>query len=67
MFCLATKRSCVFRARLCPRIFILKYDRRKILIEKYKEMYLILFNAITEATKILEVAQKKAEEIFMED
>lgn len=29
----------------------------------YKEMYLILFNAITEAMKILEIAQKKTEEI----
>ena len=36
-------------------------------MEKYKEMYLILFNAITEATKILEDAQKKAEEIFISD
>ena len=34
-------------------------------MENYKEMYLILFNAITEATKILEDAQKKAEEIFI--
>ena len=36
-------------------------------MDKYKEMYIILFNAITEATKILQEAQKKAEEIFMED
>lgn len=34
-------------------------------MDKYKEMYLILFNAITEANKILEEAQKKAEEIFI--
>ena len=34
-------------------------------MNNYKEMYLILFNAITEATKILEEAQKKAEEIFI--
>ena len=34
-------------------------------MEKYKEMYLILFNAITEAAKILEDAQKKSEEIYM--
>ena len=34
-------------------------------MEKYKEMYLILFNAITEANKILQEAQKKAEEIFI--
>ena len=36
-------------------------------MDKYKEMYIILFNAITEVTKILQEAQKKAEEIFMED
>ena len=36
-------------------------------MEKYKEMYLILWNAITEANKILEEAQKKAEEIFIND
>ena len=34
-------------------------------MDTYKEMYIILFNAITEATKILEEAQKKAEEIFI--
>ena len=34
-------------------------------MDYYKEMYYILFNAITEATKILEDAQKKAEEIFI--
>ena len=34
-------------------------------MDNYKEMYLILFNAITEATKILQDAQKKAEEIFI--
>ena len=34
-------------------------------MDNYKEMYLILFNAITEATKILEDAQKKADEIFI--
>ncbi len=34
-------------------------------MENYKEMYLILFNAITEANKILEEAQKKAEEIYI--
>ena len=34
-------------------------------MDNYKEMYLILFNAITEATKILEKAQKKVEEIFI--
>ena len=31
----------------------------------YKEMYYILLNAITEATKILEDAQKKVEEIYI--
>ena len=34
-------------------------------MDNYKEMYLILFNAITEAMRILEDAQKKAEEIFI--
>lgn len=34
-------------------------------MDTYKEMYIILFNAITEATKILQEAQKKAEEIFI--
>ena len=33
----------------------------------YKEMYMILFNAISEANKILQEAQKKAEEIFMNE
>ena len=37
------------------------------MMEKYKEMYLILFNAITEAMKILEDAQKKTEEIFINE
>ena len=36
-------------------------------MENYKEMYLILFNAMTEANKILEEAQKKAEEIFISE
>ena len=34
-------------------------------MDTYKEMYLILFNAITDATKILEDAQKKVEEMFI--
>ncbi len=34
-------------------------------MDKYQEMYYVLFNAITEATKILEEAQKKAEEIYI--
>ena len=34
-------------------------------MENYKEMYLILFNAITDATKILQEAQKKVEELFI--
>lgn len=33
----------------------------------YKEMYMILFNAISETNKILQEAQKKAEEIFMNE
>lgn len=36
-------------------------------MDKYKEMYLILFNAITEANKILADAQRQAEEIYMSD
>ena len=38
---------------------------REFIKENYKEMYLILFNAITDAAKILEDAQKKVEEIFI--
>ena len=34
-------------------------------MKNYKEMYLILFNAITEANKILVEAQKKVEEIYI--
>lgn len=36
-------------------------------MDKYKEMYYILFNAITEVNKILEQAQKKAEELFINE
>ena len=36
-------------------------------METQKEMYLILFNAITDAIKILQEAQKKAEEIFINE
>ena len=36
-------------------------------MENYKEMYYILFNAITEANKILEEAQKKVEEIYINE
>ncbi len=36
-------------------------------MENYKEMYYILFNAITEANKILEEAQKKVEEICISE
>lgn len=34
-------------------------------MENYKDMYLILFNAITEVMKILENAQKETEEIYI--
>ncbi len=34
-------------------------------MDKYQEMYYILFNAITDATKILQDAQKKVEEIYI--
>ena len=43
------------------------YRKKEIIMDNYKEMYLILWGAITEATKILEEAQKKAEEIFMNE
>ena len=36
-------------------------------MKNYKKMYLILFNAITDAIKILQEAQKKTEEIYMEE
>ena len=43
--------------------------RRKgeIFMEKYEEMYYILFNAITDAVKILQDAQKKVEEIYISE
>ena len=34
-------------------------------MENYKEMYLILFNAITDAVKILTEAQKKVEQMYI--
>ncbi len=34
-------------------------------MKNYKEMYLILFNAITDAAKILTEAQKKVEELYI--
>ena len=34
-------------------------------MNNYQEMYYILFNAITEATKILTDAQKKVEDIYI--
>ena len=36
-------------------------------MNNYKKMYYILFNAITEAIKILQEAQKKTEEIYMNE
>lgn len=39
--------------------------KRRITMDNYKELYLILFNAITDATKILQEAQKKAEDLFI--
>lgn len=36
-------------------------------MDKYKEMYLILFNAITDAMKILEQAQQKVEEMYISE
>ena len=34
-------------------------------MNNYKELYLILFNAITDAIKILQTAQQKAEELYI--
>ena len=34
-------------------------------MEKYEKMYYILFNAITDAVKILQQAQQKVEEIYI--
>lgn len=34
-------------------------------MDKYQEMYYILFNAITDAVKILQESQKKVEEIYI--
>ena len=34
-------------------------------MDKYQEMYYILFNEITDATKVLQDAQKKVEEIYI--
>ena len=52
--------------RLRRRIFYASItNQRRFNMDNYKEMYLILFNAMTEAIKILEDVQKKAEEIFI--
>jgi len=57
--------SGVLVRRLAGAFFI--YIGRRKIMDTYKEMYIILFNAITEATKILQEAQKKAEEIFINE
>ena len=36
-------------------------------MDKYKEMYLVLFNAITDAIKILQEAQQKVEEMYISE
>ncbi len=36
-------------------------------VDKYKEMYLHLFNEVTTAIEILKEAQQKCEEIFISD
>ena len=51
--------------RLSGAFFYAENQKRRKIMETQKEMYLILFSAITEATKILQEAQKKAEEIFI--
>lgn len=36
-------------------------------MENYKEMYLTLFNAITDAIEMLKKAQGKVEQMYMEE
>ena len=36
-------------------------------MDKYKKMYLVLFNAITDAIKILQEAQQKVEEMYISE
>ena len=43
----------------------LNYTNGEKTMKNYKEMYLILFNAITDAAKILTEAQKKVEELYI--
>lgn len=69
MVCIATERG-VFRASASSVHFFnakisVKRNEKEIFMDNYKEMYLILFNAITDAIKILEEAQKKTEEIYI--
>ena len=40
-------------------------EKKEIFMDNYNEMYFILFNAITDAIKILQEAQQKVEEIYM--
>lgn len=42
-----------------------KINDWRMIMYKYQEMYYILFNAITEATRILQEAQQKVEEIYI--
>ena len=44
---------------------IIDLEKGEMIMNRYKEMYLILFNAITDAIEILQKAQKKTEEIYM--
>lgn len=47
----------------------MKEEKREEIEEnqRYKKMYLHLFNSVLEAQKILEEAQQECEEIFMAD
>ena len=57
-------RSCVFRASATAgAFFILK---EKNIMPDYKSMYTELFNSVTDAIVILQEAQKKAEEKYIE-
>lgn len=59
------KRSQLFYASAPVGAFFNAPEKEKNMENKYEEMYYILFNAITNAMKILEKAQQKVEEIYM--
>lgn len=45
----------------------LKNKKRRKIMNKYQEMYYILFTAITKASRLLQEAQQKVEEIYISD